>query len=182
MLLYLCFLWVGNFKRSRFFSIFILFTCYGNHVSQYLYPKCEKLLQEHCMIVQPRTTYLRQYLVFVWNTALSRSETRSATCIYHVYYYGKISKISKILWLWLSAKFSLFATFCNNFFVKGPKRASNVFLSHFIIKTGIKKNLDTIQISFRFSFQKCQQSRGPLLIDDVIITRLFWKFHFLTNH
>ena len=67
----------------------------------------------------------------------------------------------------------MFATICNNVFVKGPKRACNVFLSYFIIKTGITKDLDIIQISFRFSFQKCQESSGPLLIDDVIITRLF---------
>ena len=129
------------------------------------------------MILQPRTIYLRQTLVSVWNTALSRSETRSGTCTYHVYYYGKVSIILKILSLRLSAKFSLFVTLCNNFFLKDLKSVSKIFLPYFIIiKTGTTKNLDTIQIFFAYSFQKCQQSRGPLLIGDVIITRLFWKF------
>ena len=35
---------------------------------------------------------------------------------------------------------------CNKFFQEGPKRASEVLLSLFVIKTVITKNLDIIQI------------------------------------
>ena len=69
----------------------------------------------------------------------------------------------------LSVSLSQFVTLCNN------------FLSHFIIKTRITKNLDIIQIFVAHSFQECQESRGPLLIDDFIVTRLFWKFWLFNN-
>ena len=54
-------------------------------------------------------------------------------------------------------------------------------MSHFIRKTRITKNLDIIQIFVAHSFQECQESRGPLLIDDFIVTRLFWKFWLFNN-
>lgn len=58
--------------------------------------------------------------------------------------------------------YNIFVAFCDNYFEinetfstcqtfqyflkKGPKRIGEVFLSHFVIKTVIKKNFDSIQI------------------------------------
>ena len=41
---------------------------------------------------------------------------------------------------------SLFVTLCSSFFQKGQKRVCVVFLSHFVIKTVIAKNLDSVHI------------------------------------
>ena len=41
---------------------------------------------------------------------------------------------------------SLFVTLCSSFFQKGQKRVCVAFLSHFVIKTVIAKNLDSIHI------------------------------------
>ena len=66
----------------------------------------------------------------------------------------------------------LFVTLYNDFFQKSPKRAGEAFLSHYVIKTGIITNLNSIQISTVFSFQKCQERR-----------RLYFTFlgHFWAN-
>ena len=65
---------------------------------------------------------------------------------------------------------SLFVTLCNKFFQKGQKRVFKVLLSHFAIKTVIAKNLNSVQISNVYTFKICQERRGPLLIDDYIVT------------
>lgn len=64
----------------------------------------------------------------------------------------------------------LFVTLYNDFFQKCPKRAGEAFLSHYVIKTGIITNLNSIQISTVFSFQKCQERR-----------RLYFTFGFFST-
>ena len=43
-------------------------------------------------------------------------------------------------------KLSLFGMLCNKFFQKDPKRVSEVVLSHFVMKTVLTKNLDSMHI------------------------------------
>ena len=50
----------------------------------------------------------------------------------------------------------MFVTHYNKFFQKGTERANEVFLSHFVIKA----------VHY---FEKCQDRKGPVLIDDVIV-------------
>ena len=69
--------------------------------------------------------------------------------------------------------------FVKNVFKKAQKE--HVVLSYFVLKTGFLTNLDCMQIFTIYSFQKCKERRRPLLIDDVIITRLFWKFWIFSN-
>lgn len=56
-------------------------------------------------------------------------------------------------------KVPLLVKLCDKFSPKDPKKVCEIFFSHFLIKTV------TVH-----SFQSCQKSREPLLIDDKTIT------------
>ena len=76
-------------------------------------------------------------------------------------------------------QFVKLSQFVKNVFKKAQKE--HVVLSYFVIKTGFLTNLDCMQIFTVYSFQKCQERRRPLLIDDVMVTGLFWKFWIFSN-
>ena len=64
-------------------------------------------------------------------------------------------------------KVSLFITYCNKSFPKAPKRIFEVFLLHYVIKSVITKNLQSIQI-FSLLFSKLLGKER--IIGDVIVT------------
>ena len=60
---------------------------------------------------------------------------------------------------------SLFVTFCHNFFQKVQESLCEVFLSQFLIKTVIAKNLNSIQNFTVYALQNCEERRGALFIN-----------------
>ena len=52
---------------------------------------------------------------------------------------------------------SLLVTLCNKRFQRGKKRACEVLLWHFLIKTVIAKNLDSVQVFTVYTFQPTRQ-------------------------
>ena len=77
----------------------------------------------------------------------------------------------------LLSYFVIAVTLWNKFFQNDTKKASAVFLSHLVIKTIIRKNLDSIQILTFNSFQNCQETITNRLCHSHVIILAILMFY-----